>query len=184
MLLVGTVMVIIGVYIDWFLPFVGYEKWLPAVPYMRIFVVVGIIQCLVTLLPKLINAKGEARFIFYFTSANAVLLPAGFLIAAQFSMMAVALVWLTVYPLVSIVIVYFGAKLTETDPWSFGLKSIAAFATLIPLGMLAYAVRYGINAIYGEANLLMIILASVFVFAVAATVIWFREQDAIKAIRS
>jgi hypothetical protein len=136
------------------------------------------------LLPKLINAKGEARFIFYFTSANAVLLPAGFLIAAQFSMMAVALVWLTVYPLVSIVIVYFGAKLTETDPWSFGLKSIAAFATLIPLGMLAYAVRYGINAIYGEANLLMIILASVFVFAVAATVIWFREQDAIKAMRS
>lgn len=183
MLLVGTVMVIIGVYIDWFLPFVGYEKWLPAVPYMRIFVIVGIIQCLVTLLPKLINAKGEARFIFYFTSANAILLPAGFLIAAQFSMMAVALVWLTIYPLVSIVIVYFGAKLTETNVWSFGLKSIAAFATLIPLAILAYAVRYGINTIYGEANLLMIVLASVFVFTVASAVIWFREREAIKAIR-
>ena len=29
MLLVGTVMVIIGTYIDWFLPLVGYEKWMP-----------------------------------------------------------------------------------------------------------------------------------------------------------
>ena len=183
MLLVGTVMVIIGVYIDWFLPLVGYEKWMPAVPYMRIFVIVGIIQCLVTLLPNLINAKGEARFIFYFTTANAILLPAGFLIASQISMMAVALVWLTVYPLVSLVVVYFGAKLTETNVFRFGFKSIAAFAVLIPLGLFAYGVRYGIQHYIGEANLLSVALASVFVFAVTVTVIWFREQEAIQAIR-
>ncbi|MBO6586677.1 MAG: lipopolysaccharide biosynthesis protein [Gracilimonas sp.] len=183
MLLVGTVMVIIGTYIDWFLPLVGYEKWMDAVPYMRIFVAVGIIQCLVTLLPKLINAKGEARFIFYFTSANAILLPAGFLIASQISMMAVALVWLTVYPLVSLVIIYFGAKLTETNVWRFGLKSISAFATLIPLAGFAYAVRYGITTFYGEATIGAVALAAIFVFSITASVIWFREKDAIQAIR-
>ncbi len=183
MLLVGTVMVIIGTYIDWFLPLVGYEKWMDAVPYMRIFVAVGIIQCLVTLLPKLINAKGEARFIFYFTSANAVLLPAGFLIASQFSMMAVALVWLTIYPLASLVIVYFGAQLTETRVWEFGFKSIAAFATLIPLAVFAYGVRLGIEYLFGEASLAGVILASVFVFSITAAVIWFREKEAIQAIR-
>jgi O-antigen/teichoic acid export membrane protein len=184
MLLVGTVMVIIGTYIDWFLPLVGYEKWMDAVPYMRIFVAVGIIQCLVTLLPKLINAKGEARFIFYFTSANALLLPAGFFIASQFSMMAVALVWLTVYPLASLVIVYFGAKLTETNVWTFGFKSIAAFATLIPLAGFAYAVRYGITYFFDSPGLLAVALASVFVFSITAIVIWFREKDAIQAIRN
>lgn len=184
MLLVGTVMVIIGTYIDWFLPLVGYEKWMDAVPYMRLFVAVGIIQCLVTLLPKLINAKGEARFIFYFTSANAILLPAGFLIASQISMMAVALVWLTVYPLVSLVIIYFGAKLTETPVWEFGFKSIAAFGTLIPLAVFAYGVRYGINMIFPETSLTAVILASVFVFSITVAVIWFREKDAIAAIRS
>ncbi|MAL16116.1 MAG: hypothetical protein CL670_11950 [Balneola sp.] len=183
MLLVGTVMVIIGTYIDWFLPLVGYEKWMDAVPYMRIFVAVGIIQCLVTLLPKLINAKGEAKFIFYFTSANAVLLPVGFLIASQISMMAVALVWLTVYPLASLVIVYFGAKLTETNVWRFGFKSISAFITLIPLAAFAYAVRYGITYFFEETTILAVALASLFVFSITATVIWFLEKDAIKAIR-
>ncbi|MDR9417410.1 lipopolysaccharide biosynthesis protein [Gracilimonas sp.] len=184
MLLVGTVMVIIGTYIDWFLPLVGFEKYMDSVPYMRIFVAVGIIQCLVTLLPKLINAKGEAKFIFYFTSSNAILLPAGFLIASQFSMMTVALVWLTVYPLVSLVLIYFGAKLTETPVWEFGLKSIAAFTTLIPLAGFAYAVRYGITLVFPETSILAVILASIFVFSVTATVIWFREKDAISAIRS
>jgi O-antigen/teichoic acid export membrane protein len=183
MLLVGTVMVIIGTYIDWFLPLVGYEKWMDAVPYMRIFVAVGIIQCLVTLMPKLINAKGEAKFVFYFTSANALLLPAGFIIASQISLMAVALVWLTVYPLVSLVILYFGAKLTETNLWKFGLKSIAAFATLIPLAFFAYGVRYGISYFYGEATITAVALASIFVFSVTAAVIWFREKEAISAIR-
>lgn len=184
MLLVGTVMVIIGIYIDWFLPLVGYEKWMPAVPYMRIFVIVGIFQCLITLLPNLINAKGEARFIFYFTAANAILLPAGFLVASQYSMMAVALVWLTVYPLVSLVVIYFGAKLTKTNVWRFGFKSIAAFGVLIPLGIFAYAVRYGIDYFLGGASLLSVAMASVFVFSVSAVVIWFKEQEAIKAIRS
>ncbi|SMO33259.1 lipopolysaccharide biosynthesis protein [Gracilimonas mengyeensis] len=182
MLLVGTVMVIIGTYIDWFLPLVGYEKWMDAVPYLRIFVAVGIIQCLVTLLPHLINAKGKARFIFYFTSANAILLPTGFLIASQFSMMAVAMVWLTVYPLCSLVIVYFGAKLTETPVWTFGIKSIAAFATLIPLAIFAYGVRYGINYLLPETTLTAVVVASVFVFSIAATVIWFKEKDTIAAI--
>ncbi|SMO33312.1 lipopolysaccharide biosynthesis protein [Gracilimonas mengyeensis] len=182
MLLVGTVMVIIGTYIDWFLPLVGYEKWMDAVPYMRIFVAVGIIQCLVTLLPKLINAKGEARFIFYFTATNALLLPASFVIASQISLMAVALVWLTIYPLVSLVIVYFGAKLTKTPVWKFGLKSIAAFATLIPLAFFAYGVRYGITQIFPETTLTAVVLASVFVFSVTAAVIWFKEKDAIAAM--
>lgn len=98
-------------------------------------------------------------------------------------MMAVALVWLTVYPLVSLVIIYFGAKLTETNVWRFGLKSISAFATLIPLAGFAYAVRYGITTFYGEATIGAVALASVFVFSITATVIWFREKDAIQAIR-
>lgn len=183
MLLVGTVMVIIGTYIDWFLPLVGYEKWIDAVPYMRIFVAVGIFQCLVTLLPKLINAKGKAKFIFYYTSINAIMLPAGFLIASQFSMMAVALVWLTIYPLASVVIIYFGAKLTETNVWTFASKSLAAFATLIPLAGFAYAVRYFITLTIGEGSLLSVAVASVFVFSVTTTVIWFREKEAIQAIR-
>ncbi len=183
MLLVGTVMVIIGTYIDWFLPLVGYEKWMDAVPYMRIFVAVGIIQCLVTLLPKLINAKGQAKFIFYFATVNAILLPTGFLIASQFSMMAVALVWLTIYPLASLVLVYFGAKLTETNAWEFGLKSITAFTTLIPLAAFAYLVRFTITQFFEDTGILAVALASVFVFSITAAVIWFREKPAIQAIR-
>jgi len=184
MLLVGTVMVIIGVYIDWFLPLVGYEKWMDAVPYMRIFVVVGIMQCLITLLPNLINAKGEARFVFNFTVGNTILLPVGFLITSQISMMAVALVWLTVYPLVSLIIVYYGAQLTETNFWRFALKSVAALGVLIPLAGFAYAVRAGITHYIGGGNVWSVVTASVIVFGVSSTVIWFREQEAIQAIRS
>lgn len=183
MLLVGTVMIIVGTYIDWFLPLVGYEKWLDAVPYMRIFVIVGIVQCLITLLPKLINAKGEARFVFYFTLANAILLPAGFLIASQISMMAVAMVWLTLYPVISMVIFYFGAKVTETNPWYFGFKSFSALYVLVPLTGVAILFRYGANYFFGEATIPGITLASVLLLALAATVIWLTERKTIKALR-
>jgi len=184
MLLVGTVMVIIGTYIDWFLPLVGYEKWMDAVPYMRIFVIVGIMQCLITLLPNLINAKGEARFVFNFTIGNAILLPVGFLITSQISMMAVALVWLTVYPLVSLIIVYYGAKLTETNVFRFGFKSIAALGVLIPIALFAYGVRLGVTHYIGGGDVWGVALASAIVLGVSAAVVWFREQEAIQAIRS
>jgi O-antigen/teichoic acid export membrane protein len=183
MFLVGTVMIIIGTYIDWFLPMVGYEKWMDAVPYMRIFVVVGLVQCLITLLPKLINAKGQARFVFYFTLSSAIVLPAGFLIAAQYSMLAVAYVWLTLYPLISGVIFYFGAKVTETNPWYFGFKSFSALYILLPLTGVAVATRYGINYWFGGADVVGLILASIFIFTLSILVIWFTERKTINALR-
>ena len=183
MLLVGTVMIIVGTYIDWFLPLVGYEKWMDAVPFMRIFVIVGIVQCLITLLPKLINAKGQARFVFYFTLTNAILLPIGFLLAAQISMMAVALVWLTLYPVISMVIFYFGAKVTETNPWYFGFRSFSALYVLIPLTGIAIGTRYGVNYLFGGANLYGVILACLFMIGLSAAVIWFTERKTIKAIK-
>ncbi|WP_103665810.1 lipopolysaccharide biosynthesis protein [Gracilimonas amylolytica] len=183
MLLVGTVMIIIGTYIDWFLPMVGYEKWIEAVPYMRIFVVVGLVQCLITLLPKLINAKGEARFVFYFTLSNAIVLPVGFLLAAQISMLAVAYVWLTLYPVISGVIFYFGAKVTQTNPWYFGFKSFSALYILAPMTGVAILTRYGINYWLGGAHLGGLILASVFIFTLSIGVIWFTERKTINALR-
>lgn len=183
MLLVGTVMIIVGTYIDWFLPLVGYEKWLDAVPFMRIFVIVGIVQCLITLLPKLINAKGQARFVFYFTLANAILLPIGFLFAAQISMIAVALVWLTLYPVISMVIFYFGAKVTKTNPWYFGFRSFSALYVLIPLTLVAIGTRYGVNYLFGGANLTGVVLACLFMMGLSAGVIWFTERKTIKAIK-
>ncbi|MDX1638814.1 MAG: lipopolysaccharide biosynthesis protein [Balneolaceae bacterium] len=183
MLLVGTVMIIIGIYIDWILPLVGYEKWLDAVPYIQIFVMAGIFQCLITLLPKLLNAKGKAKLVLYYTSANAVLLPASFLVTAQFSMMAVAVVWLTVYPVLSLFIIYHGANITETAVTEFSLKSFSALTTLLPLAVFTYAVRYAIEANVAEVTLPIILGAAVFVLSVAAVVIWYREQEAIQAIR-
>jgi O-antigen/teichoic acid export membrane protein len=183
MLLVGTVMVVIGAYVDWFLPIVGYEKWMDAVPYMRIFVVVGIFQCLVTLLPKLINAKGQARFNFYYTIANAILLPVSFLIAAQYSMMAVALSWLVIYPMVSLVIIYFGAYLTETNFISFGLNSVTAFLTLIPLAIFALAVRFGVEYFLEDQTWLAVLISTVMVLSITGIVIWKNEQKVIQAIK-
>ena len=183
MLTVGVIMVVIGTYIDWILPLVGYEKWIEAVPYMRIFVVVGIFQCLITLLPKLLNAKGQAKLNFYYTTVNAILLPLGFLIASQISMMAVALSWFIVYPLVSAVIIYFGARLTETPPINFAFNSLAAFLTLIPLGILAYAVRLGFGQLLEVNSWLAVSLSVLIVLSVATVVIWYREREIIKAIR-
>jgi O-antigen/teichoic acid export membrane protein len=183
MLIVGTIMIVIGAYIDWILPLVGYEKWMDAVPYMRIFVVVGIFQCLITLLPKLLNAKGKAKLNFYYTTANFILLPTGFLIAAQFSMMAVALSWFIVYPLVSLVIIYYGAELTETNFFSFAYNSFTAFLTLVPLAVFAVLVRFGADLIFPETSWLPVVLSTIIVLSTAGIVIWYREQEIIQAIR-
>jgi len=183
MLTVGVLMIIIGTYADWMLELTGYQKWLDAVPYMRIFVMVGIFQCLITLLPKLLNAKGQAKLNFYYTAVNALILPLGFLIAAQFSMMAVALSWFIVYPAVSLVIIYFGAMLTESNPVWFTLKSFDALLILIPITIISIAFRYGVLYLFGSITWLGLVLPVLMLLVISFVIIWFKEQKTIEAIR-
>ena len=183
MLTVGVIMIIIGTYADWILELTGYQKWLGAVPYMRIFVMVGIFQCLITLLPKLLNAKGQAKLNFYYTAVNALLLPLGFLVAAQISMMAVALSWFIVYPAVSLVIIYFGAMLTETNPVWFALKSFDALLILVPITFISILFRYGVQHYLGDISWLGLAISVLLVLAISAAIIWFKEHKTIEAIR-
>jgi len=183
MLIVGVLMIIIGTYADWILILTGYSKWLEAVPYMRIFVLVGIFQCLITLLPKLLNAKGQAKLNFYYTMVNAVLLPLGFLAASQVSMMAVALSWFILYPLASLVIIYFGAVLTGARLIPFILKSFDALVILIPLILFAIGVRFGIEQLFHGIQWLGLGIGMTSVAVVAITVIWFKERKTIDVIR-
>jgi len=183
MLIVGVLMIIIGTYADWILILTGYSKWLEAVPYMRIFVLVGIFQCLITLLPKLLNAKGQAKLNFYYTAVNALVLPLGFLVAAQISMMAVALSWFIVYPVASLFIIYFGAKLTETNPAWFLLKSFDALLILVPITLISILFRYGGMYYFGGISWVGLLLPVILILIISAAIIWYKEQKTIEAIR-
>jgi len=183
MLTVGVLMIIIGTYADWVLQLTGYQKWLEAVPYMRIFVMVGIFQCLITLLPKLLNAKGQAKLNFYYTAVNALVLPLGFLVAAQISMMAVALSWFIVYPVASLFIIYFGAKLTETNPAWFLLKSFDALLILVPITLISILFRYGGMYYFGGISWVGLLLPVILILIISAAIIWYKEQKTIEAIR-
>ena len=184
MLMVGVVLMIIGAYIDWFLPLIGYDKWLPAVPYIRLFAVAGILQSLITILPRLLNAHGQARPNFYFTGLTAATLTLSFLITAQFSVTAVSLTWLTVYPLVSVVLFFYAAKIVELPMLTFIYKSLSAFSMLIPLTAFTILMRVAISyALPTEYHILGIGAAVLLSLGVSALLIWYREKEVINAIR-
>jgi hypothetical protein len=98
-------------------------------------------------------------------------------------MMAVALSWLVIYPMVSLVIIYFGAYLTETNPISFGLNSVTAFLTLIPLAIFALAVRFGVEYFLEDQTWLAVLISTVMVLSITGIVIWKNEQKVIQAIK-
>lgn len=75
------------------------KKWLPSVTPLRFLCVVGALRSLVHVIPPILNAVGRTKMVFKFTIANAVLLPASFVIGCKLGgLTGVGVAWCVVYP--------------------------------------------------------------------------------------
>jgi O-antigen/teichoic acid export membrane protein len=77
------------------------EKWMAAVPLLRVLCILGLIRSVDTLLPPVLLARYRAGALFWWTAALLLIMPFAFWTgAAWMGPLGVALAWVVVYPIV------------------------------------------------------------------------------------
>ena len=142
LILIGLVLSLIVVYIDWLLLAIGYEKWLDAVPLIRVFGLLGLARTVSPLVPQLLNAMGQAKLNFTYSLVCSILIPLALVAGAQISLMGVAWAWVIAYPLALIVLYRFGARLLELSVSRFFFRLYSGLTVLVPVAALGFGLRW------------------------------------------
>jgi O-antigen/teichoic acid export membrane protein len=81
------------------------EKWLPALPLLKLLCAYAAIHSLAVLFPPVLLARYRAGYVFWWTMALIVVMPFAFWFGAElWGAMGVALAWVVVYPLFMLVL--------------------------------------------------------------------------------
>lgn len=74
-------------------------KWLPSLFAFRVFCIVGILLCFSGVYVVILKSRGVTSVVFKYSLYSALIMPIGFFIAAPFGLLAVALSWLIIFPI-------------------------------------------------------------------------------------
>lgn len=97
------------------------ETWIPVIFLFRAFCIAQLLVSLTTLCGAVHNAMGRSHWVLYFYLASILIMPIGLYIATRFGLDAVAIPWLTLYPLIAIA--WIGITLRKLGiGWSDQLK--------------------------------------------------------------
>ena len=159
-----------------------YGQYRAALPLVWTFAAVGLIQAVAPLIPQLLNAVGLSRLNFLYSLTCAVVLPVGFVIGAKYGLAGVATAWAIGYPLVVLVLLYFGAQAMGLPAWHMA-KTFLGLVVVIP----TFAVGYVLEHMLSGAGLSPAAVAAVggtttLVLALALTYV--RERKALRALRA
>jgi O-antigen/teichoic acid export membrane protein len=181
--LIGLVLVVIAVYIESLLVVGGYEKYFDAIPLVHIFAAVGLLRSVSALVPQLLNAVGEARLNFFYSLANSFLMPAAFLVGAQFSLNGVAWAWVAAFPMAVMLLFYFGARALDTPLLTVLGRIVPAGGVLIPALGVALGAQWLADTYLPQMPILTLALGVLSTLGVGLGLIAWREQEAIAVIR-
>jgi O-antigen/teichoic acid export membrane protein len=181
--LIGLVLVVIAVYVENLLVLGEYQKYFGAIPLVHIFAAVGLFRSVSALVPQLLNAVGEARLNFYYSLANALLMPTAFLIGAQVSLAGVAWAWVVAFPGAVMLLFYFGAQALEMPLHTVLGRIVPAGLVLVPALGVALGAQWLAEAYLPQMPLLALTLGVLSTLGVGLGVIAWHEREAIAVIR-
>jgi O-antigen/teichoic acid export membrane protein len=180
-LVVGILLAFVAVYIDQVLLALGYSEWLPAVDLIRLFAIMGLLKSVLPIVFALLNALGEARFVFRYAVVMAVLLPIGFIIGAHFGPEGLAGAWLIILPVVSYFAIIVAARRLEVGLWQFTRRVCAGLPfPLILVGLLA-ALRLAAEPMELAPGLVAAVGLAL-ALGGGATYAWYRERAFVERI--
>ncbi len=148
MMIIGTILLVIAVFVDWLLEIGGYDQYMGAVSLVRILAFVGLVRCVAPLVPQLLNAVDKAKLNFMYSLATAVVMPVAFLVGAQFSFTGVAVSWVVAYPFVVLVLFAFGARILDVKLPFFVIKSFSGILRLLPIAFVVVFLRLVLDGLY------------------------------------
>ncbi len=145
-LLIGVVLAFLFAFSEPVLASLGYTQWMPAVPLVRLFAVIGLLRAVLPLLGTVITACGEARYMLFYTIALSIVLPVAFVTGGLIAFEGVAVAWLVAFPPVSFMLVRRVATLTATPVLTLirGVGAGLVFPVLLTLALLG--AREGLEA--------------------------------------
>ena len=82
-------------------PFALGAKWSPMVPVLQVLCIYAAFRSAVALLPKVLTAVGNARFVMWNDLAALVILPIAFYVGSRWGTTGIAWGWVAAYPLVA-----------------------------------------------------------------------------------
>lgn len=181
--LIGLVLVIVAVYIGDLLVLGGYDQYLDAVPLVHVFALIGIVRCVTPIVPQLLNAMGQARLNFYYQVASAFLLPVAFVVGAQFSLMGVAWSWVIVYPLLALLLFYFGARVLETSLLALLRRIAPGGLLLLPVLAVGLGTRFLTETYLSGVPIVALALGVFATLGVGLGLAYLSEQETIAVLR-
>lgn len=183
LLVIGLALVVIGVYIDELLVLGGYDQYLGAVPLIRIFAVVAVLRTVSPIVPQLLNAVGQARLNFFYSLSNVIIMPAAFLIGAQFGLMGVGWAWVIGYPVVVGVLFWFGSRVLGMGLPRFLARTFSGLWILLPLLALALVIQEVAARMADGGNLVTLIVGAAVTLSAGLAAIYLRERETIAILR-
>ncbi|HKL89467.1 MAG TPA: lipopolysaccharide biosynthesis protein [Salinibacter sp.] len=183
LLLIGLVLVVVAVFIDDLLVIGGYEKYLDAVPLIHVFALIGVVRCVTPLVPQLLNAMGQARLNFYYQLASAALLPALFVAGAQFSLMGVAWSWVVGYPLLALLLFFYGARVLETSLPAVLQRIVPGGLLLVPVLGVGIGVKVAADTYLSGMPIVGLVLGVLVTLGVGLGLAYISERETIAVLR-
>ncbi|MEQ9310353.1 MAG: lipopolysaccharide biosynthesis protein [Balneolaceae bacterium] len=183
LLLFSSILIVIAVYIENLLLLGGYDEWMDAVPLIHIFTAIAVLRTISTLVPQLLNALGEAKLNFYYSLSNAFVMPAAFIIGAQYGLIGVGWSWVIAFPVVISVLFYFGSKELKLSFFSF-INQIFSGFWILPL-FLAFCLGFQVFLIKNlNENSILIPVIGIFIsIAIAGFIFYKREKEVFDLFR-
>ncbi len=139
----GLFLVIAALFSDWVMLTMGYEEWIPAVPIIRIFCLIGFLRCISPLIPQLLNALGHSKLNLIYSTLCAAVMPLAFYVGARISLMGVAWAWVIVYPLVVSLLYYYALRFLDLPLGRFTREFFSSVKILLAFIPAALMIRLG-----------------------------------------
>jgi teichuronic acid exporter len=78
------------------------RKWIGVIPSLEVLSIYAAVRSVVALLPKLLTAVGNPRFVMWNDLAALVILPASFYVGSRWGIVGIAWGWVVAYPIVAV----------------------------------------------------------------------------------
>lgn len=179
----GLILVIIGLFIEDLLVFVGYNEWLGAVPLIKLLAISAIFRAVSPLVPQLLNAVGKAKLNFYYSLSNAFIMPLAFLIGAQYSLIGVGWAWVIGYPVVVLLLFYFGSRTLKMSLGKFILEAFSNIWVIILVLLFGLFIQKQLVTIFGASSIIVPAVCIPILFTMGMYLIYLRERNTIQLIR-
>jgi PST family polysaccharide transporter len=126
-------------------PLVLGRKWQPAVLPLQILAVYTTFRSIVALLPKVLTALGNPRFVMWNDLRALIILPTAFYIGSRWGIAGIAWGWVAAYPLVALPLYWKTFRTIEMNPGEYIRGLRPAVDGVLMMALAVGAVKWGIS---------------------------------------